>query len=291
MMLMVECLFFLIGLNVCISAGYWVRNFILSMRANKSLTDYGRGSWCLITACTGGIGQGFTIALAKQGFNIVQVSRNPEKLAATAADLQSKYGVQVRNIVKDFVHAPENPIDFYKDLSAQTKDLDISIVINNVGTVFPGKFLEISLQNVLDQIALDLFPICFISNLYLSGLCNRPQGGALINLSSTMSQMILSKHILYCSSKAFDYALTAVIESEVRVNKDGAKIDVLSLHPGAVDTPMTKNTKGKFLEIDIHQCAEAGLRCLGSTSVTHGHTTHLIADLIFKVLRIASPFL
>ena len=38
---------------------------------------YGYDTWALITGCTEGIGKCFAINLAKEGFNVILVSRNP----------------------------------------------------------------------------------------------------------------------------------------------------------------------------------------------------------------------
>ena len=291
MLIIFEYLLFLIGLNVIISVVFEIKHIILTLRASNNLNSYGKGSWALVTACTDGIGKGFSVTLAKQGFNIVQVGRSPEKLAATASDLKSKYGIHVRNVVKDFSLGPNNPIEFYEDLFAQTKDLDISIVVNNVGGCSGMyTFLDIPIQGLLDEIALNIFPICFISRLYLPRLSSRSQGGALINLSSLMSHMILPRYIMYCSGKAFDYVLTVVANSEVRKNKDGTKVDIQSLRPGFVYTPLTSKATGKFLEINRYECAEGSLRCLGYVSETCAHKKHVLAEFIFNAIGMASPF-
>ena len=61
------------------------------------------------------------------------MSRNPEKLEKVEQELKL-YPVSVLSIVKDFSKCPENPSEFFNDIETQTKDLDISIVINNIGT-------------------------------------------------------------------------------------------------------------------------------------------------------------
>ena len=288
----IDCILFVIGLNVIISALFELNNFISSLRAHKNLSDYGKGSWALVTACTDGIGHGFASTLAKQGFNIVQVGRNPEKLATNASDLKSKYGVQVRNVVKDFGQGPKNPIEFYEDLFAQTRDLDISILINNVGaSAGRVKFLDIPINILLNELALNLFPISFLSRLYLPKLSSRAQGAAVVNLSSVMAYIIMPNFVSYCAGKAFDHALSAVASSEVGKTQHGAKVDIMSLHPGIVDTPLASKLKDKILEIQKEECAEAALKCLGSTTYTSGHPKHLVMAQFIKTLSFLAPFL
>ena len=288
----IDCILFIIGLNVIISAIFELKTIISSLIAHKSITDYGQGSWALVTASTDGIGQGFAVSLAKQGFNIIQVGRNPEKLSATGNDLKSKYGIQVRNIVKNFSEGPKNPIEFYGDIYAQTKDLDISILVNNVGTsTGKRKFLDMPIEGLLNQLALNLFPISFMSRLFLPKLCSRPKGGAVINLSSVMAYTIMPNFIVYSSGKAFDQAISLVASSEIRKNKHGVEIDMLTLHPAYVDTPLTSNSKSKPLEISRYECAEAALRCVGIRSSTSAHPKHLVMTLFLKTLFVAASYL
>ena len=90
MLCTVECIIFIIGVNAIISVLLGLKEITSSLRSNKSLDAYGKNSWGLVTASTDGIGQGFAVTLAKQGSNIIQVGRNPEKLASTGNDLKSK---------------------------------------------------------------------------------------------------------------------------------------------------------------------------------------------------------
>lgn len=57
---------------------FWYK---LLIRQGKNLAQrYGKGSWVVITGSSDGIGKQFAIILAKQGFNIVLVARNQNKL-------------------------------------------------------------------------------------------------------------------------------------------------------------------------------------------------------------------
>ena len=64
------------------------------LKTGPNLTErYGAGSWAVITGATDGLGKQFAINLAKLKFNIVLVSRTPEKLAKVAEEISSKFGV------------------------------------------------------------------------------------------------------------------------------------------------------------------------------------------------------
>lgn len=50
--------------------------------------------WAVVTGATDGIGLGFCKVLTKMGFNIVLISRNPEKLATTVELLEDMQGAK-----------------------------------------------------------------------------------------------------------------------------------------------------------------------------------------------------
>ena len=98
---------------------------------------YGKDSWAVVTGGTDGIGKAAAIHLAREGFNIVLMSRTKAKLDAVAAELVAE-GKQKGQDIKTKVIQ----IDFTKTFDADTfskiykdelKSLDISILVNNVG--------------------------------------------------------------------------------------------------------------------------------------------------------------
>lgn len=55
---------------------------------HASTQRYGEDSWAVITGGTDGIGKASAFHLAELGFNIVLISRNAEKLAKVAKEIQ-----------------------------------------------------------------------------------------------------------------------------------------------------------------------------------------------------------
>lgn len=279
---MLETFFFIVGLNSTLCLFFFVLNIARSMLSSNNLNEYDKGSWALITGCTDGIGEGFTETLAKQGFNIIQVSRNPEKLKNQAQDLEAKYGIKVKSICKDFSQCSKDPVAFFNDIFYQTKGLDVSLLVNNIGTTsnsIKKNFAEVSFDNLINLVTLNIFPIVFLTRVYMPEMSKRAHKSGIINLSSLVADLILRFGIHYGASKAFDKDFTAIIQ----VEKDN-KLDVLCLQPGYVETPLTKIYDQKFLIISRHQCAEAAMRCLGNVEATAGHSKHLLALVFGKFM-------
>jgi len=92
-----------------------------------------KGKWALVTGATDGIGKCYCELLAKEGFDILLVSRTLAKLQATASELQTKHGIKTDIFVADFTKT-----DFYDKMEEYIKDLDIGVLVNNVGMFYDG---------------------------------------------------------------------------------------------------------------------------------------------------------
>ena len=103
----------------------------------------------MVTGSTDGIGKECAKELAQEGFNIVLISRNLEKLNATAKEIQQigdKVGkeVKTRVIALDMTAAGQQKAEVYEKIFRDNlSDIDISILINNAGYAHVGIFDEV----------------------------------------------------------------------------------------------------------------------------------------------------
>ena len=271
-------LFFLI--DWCLEGYYYLR----ALCARRNLSQYGIGSWALITGSTDGIGLAFAKSLAKYGFNIILVARNPEKLQNVEQELK-KYPIQVLSIVKDFSNCTENPSEFFNDIDKQTQHLDVSFVVNNVGIYKPDHYHKIRFKEILNQNALNIWPIVYLSKLFLNRMLKRNKPSGLINISSVAGMSPWSGATVYSSGKSFEDLFTLDLNEEIRylVGKEKLQnIDILSLKPGFVDTPLLKNVKDLLLLISAEECAENALRVIGKANYSSCHWRHLLMAALLK---------
>ena len=64
------------------------------LRSRKDLKDRYGGNWALVTGATDGIGEAICYELAKEGFNIVLMARNSDKLNIISTKIKIEYKVQ-----------------------------------------------------------------------------------------------------------------------------------------------------------------------------------------------------
>lgn len=255
--------------------------------ARNSISKYGQGSWAAVTGSTDGIGLGFARTLAKYGFNIVLISRNPEKLAKTAEEISRLHSVQVRTVVADFSKCTENPSEFFGRIDEETRDLDVSILVNNVGLASLGRFHEIDVnQGIIGLMHVNTWPMVYLSKIFLRRFMNRNQPSGLINISSTGSLTPVPGFAVYSATKSFNHMFTLCINEEVKYTTRTEKleeIDVLSLQPAYVYSPMTSVLDRNGLYIYPEECAECALRVLGKIPYSNGHWKHYIVSFIFRM--------
>lgn len=281
-MILLEILLFFLGFSYLLKAFTHVYNFVILLFCRTQVFKYGK-SWALVTACTDGIGLGFTHELARLGFNIVQVGRNPEKLKNCEKLIKQKYGVDCLSIVKDFSICNQNPIQFFNDVFMQLGEIDLSLLVNNIGTVEIGRFLA-DRSLIIQQNTLNLFPVVFMTKLFVDRCRNRKLGGGVINMSSLTAEFVTPFIVTYAAGKSFGKVFTQVLATESRV-------DMLSYEPGYVWTPLGSKFKFKFAAISHLTCAKLGVRALGNVGVYIGHWTHYICFLLYWIVHLSLSYL
>lgn len=116
-----------------------VRVHILSHLWWHDLTRY--GPWAVVTGGTDGIGRQYARQLAKRGLNIILISRNAEKLRATAQELEVDFRVRTHVIVADLSEGRH----IYPEIARQLQGKEIGILVNNAGVMYdsPSLFLNV----------------------------------------------------------------------------------------------------------------------------------------------------
>jgi 3-oxoacyl-[acyl-carrier protein] reductase len=94
-----------------------------------------RGRTALVCAASKGLGKGCAMALAREGVNLVITARGREALEATAAQIRSRFNVQVTVVFGD-ITTPQGREAALKAAPAP------DILVNNAGGPPPGDFRE-----------------------------------------------------------------------------------------------------------------------------------------------------
>lgn len=255
--------------------------YILFLAKRLNLAErYGKNSWVMVTGASDGIGLAYCKAFAREGFNIVLLARNPEKLEkAKELVKQENPLVDALVIVADFSKS-DRP-GFFEEIANQVKDLDISILINNVGCSEKNWRLD-SAQMIKDMFTTNVNSYFGMSRTFEPQLISRQKRSAVINVTSVAALIPLALYPYYQATKAMLIKFT----EDQAMHLPKSNVDVLNSQPALVATSLSGKAAGERMSVDIAQTpedhTEGVLTALGNTAHTFGATYH---RAVYGILR------
>jgi hypothetical protein len=182
----------------------------------------------LITGASFGLGFEFTDIFANEGYNLVIVARNEEKLKKVALDLRKKYGVEVTIIVADLsdINSPKMIYD-----KVSKKGIVIDVLVNNAGSGKYGFFPDSNPSYSVDMINLNITSVTLLTNYFLKDMVKR-HSGKVLNVSSIGGFQPNPFGSVYGATKAYELLFTESVSGELR----GSGVTVTALCPGPTKT-------------------------------------------------------
>ena len=253
------------------------RSFI---RKPKNLRErYGSNSWAVVTGSGDGLGKGFCLELASQGFNIALLSRNYDKNEDLIREIgQINRTVQTINIGIDFKES--NRQKFFDLLFDKLAHLDISLLVNNVGKFDLDHFETQDEKEIHEIMSINCFPVVFLTRKLIPNMKNRSKRSAVINISSLIAAKPCPYMAVFAASKAFVESFSLGLAKEENISQ---KIDVLNLRVFQVSTNLIGNVKG-FWILEPEECAKACLEKLGFENNSCGHWKHEFVNIVYEEL-------
>ncbi|XP_013404590.1 very-long-chain 3-oxoacyl-CoA reductase [Lingula anatina] len=236
------------------------------------------GKWAVVTGATDGIGKAYALQLAKQGLNIVLISRSPQKLTDVALEIESKLAVKTRSIPIDFGGGPE----IYTKIKQELAGLEIGVLVNNVGISyqFPEYFTELENLDEMCQkmISINITSVVMMSRIILPEMIERRKG-VIINVASASGISPVPFLGLYSATKAFVDFFSRSLQGEY-----GSKgIIIQSVMPFFVSTKMSR-LRPSFSVPTPNDYAKSALCTLGLEDRTFGCISHALQGWVIKHL-------
>lgn len=186
----------------------------------------------LITGAGKGIGKAVAIALAKEGVNLILVSRTKSDIDQLAEET-AKLGVKTLALSADVSDIASINSAIEKAI-AEFKSIDI--LINSAGIASFGKFLELEPEAWERIIQVNLMGTYYTTRAVIPNMIER-QTGDIINISSTAGLNGNALTSAYSASKFAVLGLTDSLMQEMRKHN----IRVTALTPSTVATDMAKD--------------------------------------------------
>jgi len=241
-------------------------------------------AWVLITGGASGIGKGYALELAREGFSIYIVDKNKDDCVSTAREIERLGGVSCDFMVYDFgrLGIAEEAETFANSLKLGLQGKDLAIVVNNVAEFQHEEFAKVSYETLFRATNVNCHAQGVICNTFLTKLMSRNTKSAIINVGTCAAepQNPRYKFALYGATKSYNHILSSGLEECY-----GDKIDVMTVIPRQTKTKM--NPADYLFTATTEEHAKAVVDKIGWDSRTYGTLTH---HLEYNMRFIYVPF-
>lgn len=187
----------------------------------------------LITGGSAGIGKSLIKELANHGVKeIAVIGRRKEPLEALESEYKSINFLTIQGNVS-------NIDDLEKAIATITEKWgELDILINNAGVVSAGLLSDLSDEDIINQINVNVTGLILLTKKSLP-LLKKSREGAIINLSSGYGYIAMPFYSVYAATKAAVGQFSDAMRRELHQYP----LHVMTIYPSATDTPMTKTAK------------------------------------------------
>lgn len=187
-----------------------------------------QGKVAIVTGASRGLGRAISVALAKEGADLVLTARGSTEEAAT---LVRKSGRKALSVSLDIRNSRDVEAMVSRAMEEYGK---IDILVNNAGTFVSANVVDMTEEqwnNVLDVNTKGTFLCC---RAVSKEMIKRNAGGKIVNIASNAGVVGYPGYSAYCASKAAILAFTESLAKELAP----FNIYVNAICPGDVETDM-----------------------------------------------------
>lgn len=181
----------------------------------------GERKTALVTGATAGIGKAYAVRLASQGWDLVLVARDEEKLQELCSSLSATYGISAKALQAD-LSTTEGCERVEQRLS-----VGVDLLVNNAGLSLNTPFIKSTVDKELYLLSVNVNAVMRLTHAALPGMVAR-RSGSIINVSSVSGFAATMPGSTYPASKAWVISFSESIA--LSVARHGVK--VMALCPG-----------------------------------------------------------
>jgi len=183
----------------------------------------------LITGASSGIGMHLAHEFARNGHPVILVAPIESELQEVAQQLKQFDGNTSAIVIGNDLEQPNAAQEIFDQL--QQRGATVDILVNNAGHGQRGKFWEISIEQDLSMLRLNVEAVLRLTKLFLPPMLARGRG-RILNTASVAGFEPGPMLAVYHATKAFVLSLSESLGTEL----EDTGVTVTALCPGPTDT-------------------------------------------------------